>query len=561
MGALSTGVTGLTSHQKMLEVTGNNLANVNTTAFKSGQVRFAELLSQTVRKASAPTNGAGGTNPIQMGTGVGIASIVKNMNQGDFLETGQALDMAIEGEGYFVLNTGSGNVFTRMGSFAIDADSYLVDPATGYRLQRYGTAGESEGFQAPGVSSIKIPSDAAMPASATTSFDLSSNLRAVGGDPKAAHLIMGEESSFINSAGKDAVGTDTIASLQQFSGTYNAGDVIEIRGTKKDGTAVSVDWTVPAGATLNDLVSEISTAFGSGAADGSTASFSGGQISLKDDTAGYSLTDMTLNYVGADAGDPAGLELPGYFEMAQAGGNDVHNVNLEIIDSNGGTHAVTASFVRTDTDNQWDLVLGKLGGNVLDMSDRRIEGIKFDGTDGSFEGINDSSNAFSFRFGFDPATTQTVEANMGTVGGFDGLTQFNLGANVDSTATASNANGYEAGELATVAAEGGNIVGVFSNGIKKTIATVQMAVFRNPSGLESVGNGYYTGSGNSGDPVVTRSGGGGGGSIKSQKLEKSNVEIAKEFVNLIEAQNGYQANARTIKVANDVLRELTNIIR
>src|SRR4030065_51577 len=102
--ALSAGVTGLQAHQKMLDVAGNNLANVTTTAFKSSRITFSELLSQTIKKASQPTGTVGGTNPQQMGSGVGIAGISPNMQQGNIVNTGNPLDLAMEGEGYFVVN-------------------------------------------------------------------------------------------------------------------------------------------------------------------------------------------------------------------------------------------------------------------------------------------------------------------------------------------------------------------------------------------------------------------------------------------------------------------------
>ena len=97
--------------------------------------------------------------------------------------------------------------------------------------------------------------------------------------------------------------------------------------------------------------------------------------------------------------------------------------------------------------------------------------------------------------------------------------------------------------------------------LKKNIATLQVALFQNTSGLESLGSSYFTSSANSGEAVVTQAVSGGAGSIHGGSLEKSNADVATEFVNMIQAQNGYQANARTIKVANDILRELTNLIR
>ena len=167
--ALSAGVSGLKAHQAMLDVAGSNLANVNTVGYKGSSVTFAELLSQTVRRASGPSSTLGGVNPQQMGSGVGVASIRRDMSQGNIVSTGQDLDVAIDGSGYFVLNNGSQNVYTRIGSFAVDANNTLVDPSTGYMVQRMGNYGESEGFQTAGDTSIHIPWDASMPARSTSS--------------------------------------------------------------------------------------------------------------------------------------------------------------------------------------------------------------------------------------------------------------------------------------------------------------------------------------------------------------------------------------------------------
>ena len=147
---------------------------------------------------------------------------------------------------------------------------------------------------------------------------------------------------------------------------------------------------------------------------------------------------------------------------------------------------------------------------------------------------------------------------MGTAGQLNGLTQF-AG---NSTAVAREQDGYEAGQLSNISVDNeGILIGVFSNGIKKNIAALQIALFQNTSALESMGNGYFNFSANSGEAVATQAMTGGAGSIHGGSLEKSNADVATEFVNMIQAQNGFQANARTIRVANDILKELTNLIR
>lgn len=557
--ALSSGVTGLQAHQQMLEVAGNNLANVNTTAFKSSSIGFSELLSETISKGSGPSSTSGGINPQQLGSGVGVSSISRNMTQGGFETTGQNLDMAIAGEGYFVMNTGSELAYTRVGSFAVDANSMLVDPSTGYYVQRIGSEGEVDGFQTMGDPNINIPFDAAMPANATSEFNLSGNLRAEGGTPSTTSLTSGTVYMLADGISK-AEGTSLINQLNQFGGTADpAADTIVISGTDKSGAAIGpANLTVTNAADLDDLIAAINTAFDSGASTGATASLLNGEVRLVDNTSGYSLLDMNLSFTAGGAGS-ATLDTPGYFQMLEAGGEDSQLTSIDVFDAMGGKHTLSGAFVKSDAaENTWDYVLTKLTGEVDQLVDRRISGITFRASDGAYMGISDASTSFDFKFSNDPSTTQSIDISTGTIGMFDGLTQFKTG---EATAAATNQDGFTAGQLASISTSNGEIVGTFSNGVKKTIATIKLSVFQNAAGLESVGQGYFTASANSGDPVGLQSGSGSAGTIQGQKLEKSNVQVAEQFVTMIQAQNGFQANARTISVANDVLKELTNLIR
>ncbi|MHC4482144.1 MAG: flagellar hook-basal body complex protein, partial [Planctomycetota bacterium] len=274
---------------------------------------------------------------------------------------------------------------------------------------------------------------------------------------------------------------------------------------------------------------------------------------------GFSKSDMKLAFTNSGTAD---WTEPSYFEVPTVGGEEVKSVNITVYDTQGGKHVLTGAFVRSDTTaNTWDMVLTSITGGVSDITfdNRRIEDIGFDAGDGSFSGLTGTDDAeFVITFGHDTANPQTIAVDMGTAGQLNGLTQF-AG---NSTAVAREQDGYEAGSLATVSVDSaGTLIGVFSNGIKKDIATIQVALFQNTSALESEGNGYFNFSANSGGAVATQALSGGAGSIHGGALEKSNADVATEFVNMIQAQNGFQANARTIRVANDILRELTNLIR
>jgi len=133
--SMNSAVSGLKTHQTMLDVTGNNIANVNTTGFKAGRVSFSDVLSQTISGATAPTGSSGGTDPQQVGLGVRTGAITNLFTQGGLQTTNNATDLAIQGEGFFVLADGEVDYYTRAGAFEVDAAGYLVDSVTGYRVQ------------------------------------------------------------------------------------------------------------------------------------------------------------------------------------------------------------------------------------------------------------------------------------------------------------------------------------------------------------------------------------------------------------------------------------------
>jgi len=561
--ALMAGVTGLQAHQRMLDVAGNNLANVNTIGYKSSRIIFSEMLAQILKRASAPTSTIGGINPQQIGSGVQVAGITPDTSQGNLIRTNSPLDLAIEGEGYFVLSDGSRNVYSRAGAFAVDANSNLVDPSTGYIVQRIGTVGESDGFQTPGVADTKIPYDVAMPANATSEIKVSGNLSADASLATTQTNLLRSDTTY-TSSGSNALGSTRISDLDQFSGALGVVDTdgkLYVTGVQPDGTAVTdaVGLDVDVNTTLADVLTYIDTQLG---AANVTASISNGRIVVTDDNSGYSQTDIALSYTGSSDGTDS-LTVPGYFELATVGGEEVKGFNIITYDSQGGSHALSGAFVRTNTVNLWDLILTSISGSVSELTfdNRRIEGIEFNGSDGSFAGLNTGigdTSQFTVTFAHDTANPQVITVDMGTQGQYNGLTQFAR----ESTAVAKEQDGYPTGDLSSVSVSNeGYIIGSFTNGVKKNLATIQLALFKNPPALESVGGGYFTSSVNSGEAIATQGMIGGAGTIHGGSLEKSNADVASLFVSMIEAQNGYHANARTIKIANDMLKELTNLIR
>ena len=141
MRSLYSGVTGLRSHQTKMDVIGNNIANVNTVGYKASRVIFQDIYSQTVAPASASTATSGGTNPQQIGLGVQLATVDVLNTESSSQYTGNTLDLAVDGDGYFVIQSGSGNTYTRAGNFYTDSEDYLVD-SNGNYVMGYETDGD-----------------------------------------------------------------------------------------------------------------------------------------------------------------------------------------------------------------------------------------------------------------------------------------------------------------------------------------------------------------------------------------------------------------------------------
>ncbi len=202
MRSLFAGVSGIRSHQTRMDVIGNNIANINTIGFKAGRAVFAQAMAQTVRGATRPYDGKGGTNPMQVGLGVQMGTIDTIFSQGNLESTGVKTDMAIQGDGFFVLSDGANEYYTRAGNFQFDADGRLVNPTTGYVVQ--GMLADAEGNIKPGtpIGDLILPFGQKVAAKATTKVEFTGNLNA---DIKPIGTILKSNVLFaVEKAGSDS---------------------------------------------------------------------------------------------------------------------------------------------------------------------------------------------------------------------------------------------------------------------------------------------------------------------------------------------------------------------
>lgn len=173
--SLFSGISGLRSHQTMLDVTGNNIANVNTTGFKASQIQFQDALSQVIQNAGAAQDGTGGTNPAQVGLGVRVAGITTNFTQGPSQMSGRSTDMMIQGDGFFVVRRGYETYYTRAGSFDFDATGQMVLPGDGALVQGWLAVNGVVDTTQP-LADLRVPAGALMEATATENARYEGNL-------------------------------------------------------------------------------------------------------------------------------------------------------------------------------------------------------------------------------------------------------------------------------------------------------------------------------------------------------------------------------------------------
>ena len=246
--SLYSGISGLRSHQTMLDVTGNNIANVNTTAFKSSATQFQDTLSQLTQGAGGPQEQIGGTNPAQVGLGVRVAGISTNFSQGSAQATGRATDIMISGDGFFVTKTGTQTLYTRAGSFDFDGAGRLVSP-DGSIVQGY-TAVNGVVSDGGPTSDITLPLGVVAPAATTTSATVAGNLpsdAAVGtalvrdvqvydstGSARTVSLGFTKTAAGWDVAGTDPNGSTGTASLTFAAGLQTSAGTMTIGGIAVD---------------------------------------------------------------------------------------------------------------------------------------------------------------------------------------------------------------------------------------------------------------------------------------------------------------------------------------
>lgn len=505
--SMSAAVTGLRGHQQKLDVIGNNIANVNTAGFKKSQVRFEDLMSQTVQGATAPQE-RGGINPSQVGLGTKISSIVDIHMQGPITSTDRVTDLAIEGEGFFIVtdSPSSGNRFyTRDGSFGLDGHGNLVN-ANGLYLCNYATE----------IINIPIGDDEI--AQATSNMVFVGNLDADSFRPQVDEI----QQIALNGA---TAGTFTLT----FDGETTAALAF-------DATAGDVQAALEA---LTNIGAGVVTV--SGSPGEWVVEFSGA-------LGGQGIDPLEVDDTNLTDGNPAVSRLTeGAEEYIRE-----HLYEYYAFDSLGRRYNLDFTFTPTGY-NEWDYTVAVTtheGNNQVNLAAGATGSLVFD----QYGGLDQGMSAMPSLQFTPPGEAAPMEISFN----FNAATQL-AGSN---SMLARSQDGYAAGTLAGFdITRTGTVVGTYTNGLSRIFGQIETVTFPNPEGLIKEGGNLFRETVNSGEASRGIPGGGGRGLISSSSLELSNTDLAYEFTELITTSRAFQANTRVVTTSDEVLVEVINMKR
>ena len=558
MRSLYSGVAGLKTHQTKMDVIGNNIANVNTTAFKSQSITFGDLLYQTTQSASGANaaTGAGGTNARQIGLGSKTGAISTAIStQGSAQTTNNPFDIMITGDSFFVVNNGSDNFFTRDGSFAVDGVGNLVMASTGYTVMGW-QANEQNEIIRDTVTPLKImtPENMTFPPAATTKGYISGILDKNDvnvTDPKGKIMSL----SFFDKLGYQYNAKFSIHAINASEGQYyvKLDDIIGSDGKSVENAAASFGETISYKSVDPYTKSSIPQ-------DGLYVSAVG-----KDGTVGvYLKTDMD----GDTPKDTATNQITG---LTPDGTDDkVYTFTtaskIQSILEMYGLDPATSDVYKDKTISKitYD---GETGGIKVEYSATSANSayLKYDPDKGTFDGIGTttsvgpSNSKISLKFG--AQNFSEIELDFSTTSMFNNNKTSTIGA--ERGDADGNFTGRKLGEMSGVSiSKDGLITAAYDNGQTRTLGQIAVASFSNPAGLEKAGDNLYSATLNSGEfdgigVDVTE----GGGYMTTGVLEMSNVDLAGQFTDMITTQRGFQANSRIITTSDSMLEELVNLKR
>lgn len=549
MRAMYSAVSGLKTHQTKMDVIGNNIANVNTVAFKSSSVTFQDMLYQNLSGASGANaiTGVGGVNAKQVGLGVTTgATNISIEDPGAAETTGRGFDLRLtdmNSTNFFIVNNGSENVFTRSGSFYVDGAGNLAMTSTGYTVMGWQVDPVTGEIVKDTVSALRImkPENMTSPPEATTDATMSGVIDKNDPDVSSDTGLI-KNLNFYDKQGYSYTARFSIKKVDD-KGNFT----VELDSILDSNGKAIIDADTTSNADLAKLF---------GVEKPQTIEY--------DLQKNFKVDKGKMNYVDVNGNMKPLTWDTNTKTFKEDGGNavydlkDVFGVSQDMIDR---------VLLKPDAKAKltgFDAATGK-----LTIEDRRVSyDLKFSPADGTFVGIGGGTNP--------DAVLNLADSGLFPNGNFENITiDFSKTQNTNnggkSTVTMDTGNvdnpslgkGKKLGDMIGLSVDNnGKIYGTYDNGNTELLGQIAVAQFANASGLEKIGENCYATTLNSGEfDGIGREIQADGSKMTSGELEMSNVDLSQEFTQMITTQRGFQANSRVITTSDTLLEELVNLKR
>ena len=549
MRSMYSAVSGLKTHQTRMDVIGNNIANVNTVAFKSSSVTFSDILYQTTSNASGAnaTTGTGGVNAKQIGLGTTAAATKVSITSAGASETtGNPFDIRLTDKNstnFFIVNNGSENVFTRSGSFYVDGSGNLCMSSTGYTVMGWQVDETTGEIRKDTVSALRIMQEKNLTSApeATTQATI-------------AGVLDENDTDVKNDAGR-------VMNLNFYDNLgYQYTAKFAIKSTGTDGK-YTVELTSVLDSNNKNIIADldkqqIAQIFGNYNANATL-----GQYGLtKDytyDKADQTYVDSTGKKFKQSATDPI------VFEEV---GKPTNKVSITDIFS--GITTTIANNVKNKTNN-YNVTFDAQTGHATLTGEQTSYDLEFDTSSGKFKSIGGENPSVMLNMGAlssglinKNGNFQNITVDFSQCLNYENGGKSTIGADagaVDGT----TGKGRKLGAMTGIFIDtSGRIYGTYDNGNTELLGQIAVAQFSNASGLEKVGESCYRTTLNSGEfDGIGVEISADGSSMTTGELEMSNVDLSSEFTSMITTQRGFQANSRVITTSDTLLEELVNLKR
>lgn len=550
MRSMYSAVSGLKTHQTRMDVIGNNIANVNTVAFKSSSVTFSDILYQTTSNASGAnaTTGTGGVNAKQIGLGTTAAATKVSITSAGASETtGNPFDIRLTDKNstnFFIVNNGSENVFTRSGSFYVDGSGNLCMSSTGYTVMGWQVDETTGEIRKDTVSALRIMQEKNLTSApeATTQATI-------------AGVLDENDTDVKNDAGR----VMNLNFYDNLGYQYTAKFAIKATGT--DGK-YTVELTSVLDSNNKNIIADldkqqIAQIFGNYNANATL-----GQYGLTKD---YEYDSVSKSYTNKTTGEKFPINNATDNSTTFVGNN---GSKVSITEIFSGITTTIANNIKNATNN-YKVAFDAQTGHATLTGEQTSYDLEFDTSSGKFKSIGGENPSVMLNMGAlssglinNNGNFQNITVDFSQCLNYENGGKSTIGADAGAT-DGKTGKGRKLGAMTGISIDtSGRIYGTYDNGNTELLGQIAVAQFSNASGLEKVGESCYRTTLNSGEfDGIGVEISADGSSMTTGELEMSNVDLSSEFTSMITTQRGFQANSRVITTSDTLLEELVNLKR